>query len=280
MKKLYFLNEEEKQRLLNIHESATSRQYLSEQNSSFGPSPSSIDDINPVSNKNLIPGLKRDDNWQTTYSCVPTQGFKPIKLSDGSTAYNIKGVIYYNNGRKKLVNGTITNYTCATEFKSGVSTGDKAKKQQQYKQQIITKTSDITKQIQKLLGLPETGVMDSGLLQKINDKLNGGGTASASASATGTTAAATGTTADETGTTADEIGTTAAATGTTADETGTTATATGTTATSATTQSELSQTSQQALSGQLTPQQIRQQSRFDQRLARQARRNERRAGNN
>ena len=172
MKKLYFLNEEEKQRILNIHESATSRQYLSEQNSSFGPSPSSIDDINPVSNKNLIPGLKRDDNWQTTYSCVPTQGFKPIKLSDGSTAYNIKGVIYYNNGRKKLVNGTITNYTCATEFKSGVSTGDKAKKQQQYKQQIITKTSDTTKQIQKLLGLPETGVMDSSLLQKINEKLN------------------------------------------------------------------------------------------------------------
>jgi hypothetical protein len=31
------------------------------------------------------------------------------------------------------------------------------------------------------------------------------------------------------------------------------------------------------LSGQLTPQQIRQQSRFDQRLARQARRTERRA---
>ena len=40
----------------------------------------------------------------------------------------------------------------------------------------------------------------------------------------------------------------------------------------------LNQASQQALSGQLTPQQIRQQGRFDQRLARQARRNERRAG--
>ena len=75
--------------------------------------------------------------------------------------------------------------------------------------------------------------MDSGLLQKINDKLNGSGTASAPAASTGTTAAAT----------------------------GTTAAATGTTATSATTQPELSQTSQQALSGQLTPQQIRQQSR-------------------
>jgi hypothetical protein len=45
----------------------------------------------------------------------------------------------------------------------------------------------------------------------------------------------------------------------------------------ATTQPALSQTSQQALSGQLTPQQIRQQGRFDQRLARQARRNQRRA---
>ena len=43
-------------------------------------------------------------------------------------------------------------------------------------------------------------------------------------------------------------------------------------------QPPLNQGSQQALSGQLTPQQIRQQSRFDQRLARQARRNTRRAG--
>jgi hypothetical protein len=43
-------------------------------------------------------------------------------------------------------------------------------------------------------------------------------------------------------------------------------------------QPELSAQSQQALAGQLTPQQIRQQGRFDQRLARQARRNTRRAG--
>jgi hypothetical protein len=39
----------------------------------------------------------------------------------------------------------------------------------------------------------------------------------------------------------------------------------------------LNQTSQQALAGQLTPQQIRQQARFDQRLARQARRVQNRA---
>ena len=43
-------------------------------------------------------------------------------------------------------------------------------------------------------------------------------------------------------------------------------------------QPQLNQGSQQALSGQLTPQQIRQQARFDQRLSRQARRNTIRAG--
>ena len=43
-------------------------------------------------------------------------------------------------------------------------------------------------------------------------------------------------------------------------------------------QPQLNTGSQQALSGQLTPQQIRQQARFDQRLSRQARRNTRRAG--
>ena len=198
MKKLYFLNEEEKNRILNLHESATKRQYLGEQkNSSFGGFPTA-DDINPLSNKNLIPGLKREDNWKTTYSCVPSQGVKPSKLSDGSTAYLINGVTYYNNGRKKLANGTMTGYTCSTEFKdkstpNSPSSQDKAKKAQQYKQQIVTKTSDTTKQIQALLGLTETGVMDSGLLQKINDKLNGSGTASAPAAATGTPAAATGT---------------------------------------------------------------------------------------
>jgi hypothetical protein len=179
MKKLYFLDEEEKQRILNIHESATKRQYLSEQETSPFGNTSPMDNLNPLSPKNLIPGLKREDNWKTTYSCVPSQGVKPTKLSDGSTKYLINGVTYYNNGRKKLANGTMTGYTCSTEFKdkstpNSPSSQDKAKKIQQYKQQVVTKTSDTTKQIQKLLGLPETGNMDSGLLQKINDKLNGG----------------------------------------------------------------------------------------------------------
>jgi len=79
-------------------------------------------------------------------------------------------------------------------------------------------------------------------------------------------------------------GTPAATTGTAAP-----AATTGTAAPAATTQGadefgagapqpQLSAQSQQALSGQLTPQQIRQQGRFDQRLARQARRTAKRAG--
>jgi hypothetical protein len=100
------------------------------------------------------------------------------------------------------------------------------------------------------------------------------------ATSTGTTASTT--TAPATGTAAP------AATTTTAPATGTAAPAATTTTAPATQgadefgagapQPQLSTQSQQALSGQLTPQQIRQQGRFDQRLARQARRNERRAG--
>jgi len=86
--------------------------------------------------------------------------------------------------------------------------------------------------------------------------------------ATGTAApAATTTAAPATGTAAPAATTTAAPATQGADEFGAGAP-----------QPQLSAQSQQALSGQLTPQQIRQQGRFDQRLARQARRNERRAG--
>jgi len=113
---------------------------------------------------------------------------------------------------------------------------------------------------------------------------------SKAAPAASTTAApATGTAAPATGTAAPAASTTAA------PATGTAAPAASTTAAPATQspgvdsgntdftdggdlQPQLSAQSQQALAGQLTPQQIRQQGRFDQRLARQARRNTRRAG--
>ena len=91
---------------------------------------------------------------------------------------------------------------------------------------------------------------------------------SKAAPATGTAAPAASTTAaPATGTAAPAASTTAAPATQGADEFGAEAP-----------QPQLSVQSQQALAGQLTPQQIRQQGRFDQRLARQARRNTRRAG--
>jgi ribosomal protein L17 len=157
MKKLYFLDEEEKQRILNIHESATKRQYLSEQQK---PSQAELD--------------KREARWKTDLKCVPAQtNAKPTVRLDKTTSYQIGNIVYYNTGRK-AENGKMVDYNCATEFKSSVSTEDKAKKQQEYKQQVVTKTKENTIAIQKLLGLEQNGIMDSALLQKINDKLNGG----------------------------------------------------------------------------------------------------------
>jgi len=91
-------------------------------------------------------------------------------MKDGSTAYNVGGVWYYNNGRK-LVKGETYPYSCDTEFKGGNS---KVGNAHQRRQQIISSTETTTKSIQKLLGLPETGVMDTTLLQTINTKLNDG----------------------------------------------------------------------------------------------------------
>lgn len=55
------------------------------------------------------------------YPCVTgNKSATKSTMSNGSTAYNINGVFYYANGRKKLANGTMANYTCNdAEFKSG-----------------------------------------------------------------------------------------------------------------------------------------------------------------
>jgi lysozyme family protein len=110
--------------------------------------------------------------------------------------------------------------------------------------------------------------------------ITGAPAATTAAPATGTTAPAATTTAAPAATTtaAPAATTTAQPVAQTSDEVLGTEVGQTQAAPATTTQPALSQTSQQALSGQLTPQQIRQQGRFDQRLARQARRNQRRAG--
>lgn len=59
------------------------------------------------------------------FPCVPTHSnAKEGKMSNGSITYNINGVWYYSNGRKKLTDGTMANYTCNDkEFKTAASSG-------------------------------------------------------------------------------------------------------------------------------------------------------------
>ena len=109
-------------------------------------------------------GVELDATWATTYKCVTTQpGAKASKLKDGSTAYQIGNVIYYNNGRK-LVGGKTYPYTCA-EFKSNTPVVDRKKENQQ---QLATRL----KQSQKGLGLPESGALDTATLQAMITKLS------------------------------------------------------------------------------------------------------------
>jgi hypothetical protein len=105
--------------------------------------------------------MTREESWKTTFSCATKQpGAKAYKLKDGTTAYNVGGIFYYNNGRKKLANGTIANYSCTTEFKT--NTGVKQKS---------NLGSRFAKSAQSL-GI-QNGKMDVNTLQKMLASLEG-----------------------------------------------------------------------------------------------------------
>jgi len=207
MKKLYFLNEEEKQRILNIHESATIRQYLGEQNTNSPVVTKAYNEIysgfaamGTNANK-IINGLKTlttpNEFWELNqmFATKKPEGFASFQDMINSefeyTKYqmttNSKDVNEIRNKLKELgISSTITPTDDGTIYKKGSfkitsqPNGNSSKplnatqgqKAQQYKQQIIAKTKENTIAIQRLLGLQETGVMDSELLKKINEKLN------------------------------------------------------------------------------------------------------------
>jgi hypothetical protein len=151
MKKIYFVDEEEKRRILSIHESETKRKFLSE-----------------------APQIDAAAYAWNKYPCVVELAKSKNSQRTVNNEYRIGDITYYPNGRKyNRKTKTKGNFTCNDpEFKTNTPTGDKTK-QQQYNQQIVTNTSNTTKKIQELLGLKQTGIMDSLLLQKINEKLNG-----------------------------------------------------------------------------------------------------------
>jgi hypothetical protein len=271
MKKLYFLDEEEKNRILNLHESATNRQYLREANekggagyvdpatdtpeakiarefygSASGPGTNEANMLIAIQNiksaaqfwkvnelvKNLpgnsgkldIAGVINDemgrDNladvnkiiealktagitatkesetrklasggtsenfkentfkitsqpvvsktsseldaaWATNFKCVTSQpGAKPVKLKNGSIAYQIGSVVYFSNGRK-FVDGKPFTYTC-NEFKGNAV--DPKKRREQLSSRL--------KQTQKSLGVTDSGALDNATLQAMIAKLS------------------------------------------------------------------------------------------------------------
>lgn len=108
--------------------------------------------------------VNTDDAWKTTYSCVTTQpGVKQSKMKNGSTVYVLGQVVYYANGRKKLADGTMGNYSCATEFRGGAQNRGSA-----------NLVSDFSKELQTSLGSSPTGQLSDVDLDSILKQLQGG----------------------------------------------------------------------------------------------------------
>jgi len=105
-------------------------------------------------------------------SCVTSQtGAKPRKLSDGSMAYQIGKVIYYNTNRKKLEDGTITGYTCDTEFKTVKNVvnnnNNNSSDKKAQREKIALQNQNTVREIQKSLNLPESGTLDAQSIEKL-----------------------------------------------------------------------------------------------------------------
>ena len=108
-----------------------------------------------------------DELWKNPkVSCVTTQpGVKSYKTKDGSIVYILGQVVYYVNGRKKLSDGTMGNYSCSTEFKT-----PNTQKQQQ-RQQYLKNITNYSNEIQKSLGITPTGKLSNIDLDKIISSL-------------------------------------------------------------------------------------------------------------
>jgi hypothetical protein len=79
------------------------------------------------------------------FPCIPSNPkAKQVKMSNGSVAYAIDGVYYYGNGRKKLADGTMANYTCNT------NTGNKKKSNTTVKQITTPSDADLDSVLGKL----------------------------------------------------------------------------------------------------------------------------------
>jgi hypothetical protein len=90
MKKLYFFDESERERIINLHESATKKQYLI-----------------------LEQAYAVDKTQWDKYPCVTTfPSANRETLKDGTSVYRIGNEVYYNNGRRQLVDRSVVDFSC------------------------------------------------------------------------------------------------------------------------------------------------------------------------
>jgi hypothetical protein len=132
MKRIFEVSQEERKRISNLHESAIRNEFLMEQ-----------------------PYVTDKSNWDKFPCVMSYKGAKKTQLKDGSTAFFIGKEVYYNNGRKKLENGTMSNYSCNDEiFTQSVSTP--AATETQTTTPVKKSLSNYVKEAQKLIGMPES----------------------------------------------------------------------------------------------------------------------------
>lgn len=200
MKNLYFLDEEEKNRILSIHESIAKKQYLTEQETEVqkiarnlyagfrGPGtnttltsglPAWISRIKDIPTYNAVNaqlalqgGGYSDIPSMINGETIDVPGMKSIiahlkSIGIQSTADISKTGDWLNKGTFKVTSTTpITNAKKekpATETKTQVVDPKIVQQQklQQRRKQITQQTQNTTKEIQKLLGQDATGNLDS-----------------------------------------------------------------------------------------------------------------------
>lgn len=156
MKRTLNITQEERNRISNLHESAIKKEILFEQ-----------------------PLIGDIGQWNKFPCVMNHKGAVKVKLSNGTFAFKIGDDYYYNNGRKKMADGTMVNYSCNDEiFQKPKPAPTETQNTTPVKQPLST----YVKEAQKLIGMPESeqdGKFGPKTLQALRDfieKTKGGET--------------------------------------------------------------------------------------------------------
>jgi hypothetical protein len=112
-----------------------------------------------------------DKLWYN-YPCIPMNpNAKKGQMSNGSTVFTIGQEVFYNNGRKKKADGTMVNYVCPSSGGGNVApkTTTPAKTTTGTPKTALSQSN--VKQVQKLVGVAETGVFDTATAKAVRTKL-------------------------------------------------------------------------------------------------------------